>query len=128
MIDPIFQSDSMQLARKFLDAAALRQNAIAANIANSETPGYHRMDVAADFATQLKASWDAGEFPSEATALQPTLAEDPQARATRPDGNNVDLDKELLAMDHNTVDYDFLSDVVTHDIKQLRMAITGTPN
>jgi flagellar basal-body rod protein FlgB len=128
MIDPIFQSDSMQLARKFLDAAALRQDAIAANIANSETPGYHRMDVAPDFATQLKASWEAGEFSGEAAAVQPTLAEDPQARATRPDGNNVDLDKELLAMDHNTVDYDFLSDVVTHDIKQLRTAITGTPS
>ena len=128
MVDPLFSSDNFPLAEKLMDASALRQNAIAANLANAETPGYHRMDVAPDFATQLKASWEAGEFSGEAAAVQPTLAEDPQARATRPDGNNVDLDKELLAMDHNTVDYDFLSDVVTHDIKQLRTAITGTPS
>jgi len=124
MIDPIFQSDSMQLARKFLDAAALRQDAIAANLANAETPGYHRVDVATDFATQLKASWENGEF-SDADSIQPALAEDPSARATRPDGNNVEIEKELLAMDHNSVDYQYLSDVVTYNIKQLKMAITG---
>jgi len=124
MIDPIFQSDSMQLARKFLDAAALRQDAIASNLANAETPGYHRVDVATDFATQLKASWESGDF-SDADSIQPALAEDPSARATRPDGNNVEIEKELLAMDHNSVDYQYLSDVVTYNIKQLKMAITG---
>lgn len=128
MIDPIFQSDSMQLARKSLDAAALRQDAIAANIANAETPGYHRMDVAANFATQLKAAWESGQFASDSATLQPTLAEDPQARSVRPDGNNVELEKELLAMDHNSVDYEYLADVVTSNIKELRMAITGSPS
>jgi flagellar basal-body rod protein FlgB len=125
MIDPIFQSDNMQLARKFLDAAALRQDAIAANLANAETPGYKRVDVSTDFATQLKASWESGEFSGEAGSIQPTLAEDPTVRSVRPDGNNVELEKELLAMDHNSVDYQYLSDVVTYNIKQLKMAITG---
>ena len=59
MIEPIFQNDSYQLARKLLDAAVLRQDAIASNIANVETPGYHRMDVAPDFAAQLKARLEA---------------------------------------------------------------------
>jgi flagellar basal-body rod protein FlgB len=126
MIDPIFQSDSMQLAGKFLDAAALRQNAIASNIANAETPGYHRVDVAPDFATQLKASWETGQFSGEANDIQPTLAEDADARSVQADGNNVDVEKELLAMDHNSVDYEYLSDVVTYNIKQLKMAITGS--
>ena len=49
MIDPIFQSGNYQIATRLLDASALRQQAIAANIANAETPGYRRLDIAPDF-------------------------------------------------------------------------------
>jgi len=124
MIDPIFQSDNYQLARKLLDASALRSEAIASNIANAETPGYRRLDVAADFAEQLKARSRAGEMTGEA-GLRPTLVQDPYARSVRPDGNSVEIEKELLAMNKNSVEYEFLSDVVTGNIKQLKMAITG---
>ena len=55
MIDPIFHSDNYQLARKLLDAAVLRQEAVATNVANAETPGFRRLDVAPDFAVQLKS-------------------------------------------------------------------------
>lgn len=126
MIDPIFQSDGYQLARKLLDATALRQEAIASNIANAETPGYRRLDVAADFADQLKARSHAGELARTATdSLQPSLVQDPHARSVRPDGNSVDIEKELLAMNRNSVEHEFLAEVVTANIKQLKMAITG---
>ena len=60
MIEPIFQTDNYQLARKLLDAAALRQEAIASNVANAETPGYNRIEVAPAFAQQLKAQMTSG--------------------------------------------------------------------
>jgi flagellar basal-body rod protein FlgB len=125
MIDPIFHSDNYQLARKLLDAAALRSEAIASNIANAETPGYHRLDVSADFAEQLKARTQAGELGSDGDALHPTLIQDPHARTVRPDGNSVDIENELLAMNKNSVEYEFLTDIVSGNIKQLKMAITG---
>jgi flagellar basal-body rod protein FlgB len=125
MIDPIFQSDNYQLARKLMDATALRSEAIASNIANAETPGYRRLDVSGDFADQLKARMRAGDFASEASALRPTLVQDPHARSVRPDGNSVEIEKELLAMNRNSVEHEFLSDVITGNIKQLKMAITG---
>jgi flagellar basal-body rod protein FlgB len=126
MIDPIFQSDgTYQLAQKLLDGAALRQEAIASNMANVETPGYRRMDVSPDFAAQLKASCAAGDFPDSAQALQPKLAEDPGARAIRPDGNNVEMEHELLAMNKNGVEYEYLTDVISTNLKQLKMAISG---
>lgn len=125
MIDPIFQTDNYQLARKLLDAAALRHEAIATNVANAETPGFRRLDVAPDFAVQLKARLAAGDLARTAHALRPHLAEDPAARSVRPDGNTVEIERELLAMNRNVVDYNFLTDLVSSNIKQLKLAITG---
>ena len=125
MIDPIFQTDNYQLARKLLDAAALRQEAIATNVANAETPGFRRLDVAPDFATQLKARMAAGDFAQTAQTLRPQLAEDQSARSIRPDGNTVELEHELLAMNRNVVEYNYLTDLVSNNIKQLKVAITG---
>ena len=89
MIDPVFQSDNYQLARKLLDASVVRQQAIASNIANVDTPGYRRLDVAPDFATQLRTRLESGKI-SEAEALQPSIIEDrlpavsaPMATASR---------------------------------------------
>jgi flagellar basal-body rod protein FlgB len=127
MIDPIFQSDATYaLAAKLMDAAALRQNAIASNIANSETPGYRRIELASDFTARLKAALSSGTTPGELASIQPKLAEDPTARTVRADGNSVDLERELLAMNQNSVDYGFLTEVVSGNLKQLRSAIAGT--
>jgi len=125
MIDPIFHSDNYQLARKLLDASALRQEAIASNIANAETPGYRRLDVSADFSDRLKASVRTGELHRDGDELRATLVQDPHARSVRPDGNSVDIEHELLAMNKNAVEYEFLTEVVSKNIKQLKMAITG---
>jgi flagellar basal-body rod protein FlgB len=125
MIDPIFQSDTYQAARKLLDATVLRQEAIASNIANAETPGYHRLDVAPDFATQLKRQLDSGEIAQGDDALKPQLSEDLTARSIRPDGNTVEIERELLAMNNNAVQHDYLSEVLSYNLKQLKVAISG---
>ena len=125
MIDPIFQSDTYQAARKLLDATVLRQEAIASNIANAETPGYHRLDVAPDFATQLKSQLDSGEIGKGGDDLKPQLSEDLTARSIRPDGNTVEMERELLAMNNNAVQHDYLSDVLSYNLKQLKVAISG---
>lgn len=124
MIDPIFQNTNYQLARKLLDASVLRQEAIASNIANAETPGYRRVDLARDFASQLKASVTSsgGKSLSEIT---PRLTEDLSARSVRPDGNSVEMERELLEMNRNAVNYDYLTDLVSRNLKQLKVAITG---
>ena len=125
MIDPIFQTDNYQLARKLLDASVLRHEAIATNVANAETPGFRRLDLAPDFATQLKARMAAGDFAQAAGSIRPVLAEDATARSVRPDGNTVEIERELLAMNRNSVEYEFLSEIVSNNIKQLKVAITG---
>jgi flagellar basal-body rod protein FlgB len=125
VVDPIFQSDNYQMARKLMDAAVLRQDAIASNIANAETPGYRRLEVASDFAAELRSQMATGGLIGKTDSLKPSLAEDRNARSVRPDGNNVEIERELLEMNRNTVEYDFLAEVVTRDIKQMKLAITG---
>lgn len=128
VIDPVFQSGNYELAKKLLDASALRQEAIASNLANAETPGYRRVDVSTDFATELRAQLDAGQSGGSISSVTPTLAVDNTARTVRPDGNSVDLEHELLAMNQNSIEYTYLTDTVTWNIKQLKMAISGTVN
>jgi len=125
MIDPIFQSENYHLARKLMDATVLRQEAIAANIANVETPGYRRVDIAPDFLRQLKASLAAGELARRGPDLAPRLAEDTAARNVKPDGNTVEIERELLALNQNAIEHEFLSEILTRNVKQLKHAITG---
>ena len=125
MIDPIFHSENYLLSRKLLDGVALRQEAIAANIANAETPGYHRLDLAPDFAEQLKSSLASGDLARGTNAPSPTLAPDLHTRSLRPDGNNVEIEKELLELNKNDIDHEYLTQVITNNIKQLKMAING---
>ncbi len=125
MIDPIFHSDNYQLARNLLDASVLRHEAIAANVANAETPGYRRVDIASDFAAQLRTRLAAGNLTNGEPVAGPRLVEDSNARSVRPDGNTVDIENELLAMNRNAVEHEFLSEIVSGNLKQLRLAITG---
>jgi flagellar basal-body rod protein FlgB len=125
MIEPLFASNNYQIACKLLDAVALRQEAIASNVANAETPGYKRMDLAPSFATELRASLARGDLAQAAATIQPTLTEDVHARSVRPDGNSVEIERELLEMNKNSAEHEYLGSVVTYNLKQLKMAITG---
>ncbi len=123
MIEALFKSQNYQVARQMMDATVLRQQALAANIANAETPGYKRVDLAPSFSAQLQAAIQRG--PGELQKLQAQLAEDLTAKSVRPDGNNVEVEKELMLLGRNGNEHGFLSQVITHDIRSLRTAITG---
>jgi flagellar basal-body rod protein FlgB len=125
MIEPLFASNNYQIACKLLDSAVLRHEAIASNIANAETPGYRRVDLSPSFANELRASVARGELRQSAAVLQPSLEEDSHARSVRPDGNSVEMERELLEMNRNSAEHEFLSQVVSSNLKQLKMAITG---
>lgn len=123
MIEALFSNDNYQVARQLLDASTLRHQAIASNIANAETPGYKRVDLAPDFQAQLRAAVEHGEMGSR--PLAPKLVEDASARAMRPDGNNVEIEKELLELARNGTEHGFLTQVVSGNLRSLRVAITG---
>ena len=111
------------LAKKQMDAVTLRQKALSANIANSQTPHYKRQDVDANFENHLAALLEqgaVGEFEDATPVLKTDLTGSMNAS-----GNNVELDRELLRMNENNLRHQFLLKVADDALKITRSAITG---
>ena len=124
MIDALFSQPDYLAAKKMLDVTVLRQEAIASNLANLETPNYKRIDVSPAFEDQLQQAI-AGQEPEQIAGMQPELAVDSTAVASRADGNTVQLEDELLKLNQNTVNNVLQTQLVTDSLYKLRMAITG---
>jgi flagellar basal-body rod protein FlgB len=111
--------DTTQLGlEKALSGAALRQEAIASNIANVNTPGYRRQDV--DFASALSAAWDDGSESVE--RLAPAKQVD-QSSVVRADGSSVDIDVEAAAQAKNGLQYEAVAQVMKVRTSIIRTAI-----
>lgn len=124
MIEALFNQPNYVAAKKTLDAVVLRQEAIANNIANLETPGYKRMDLAPSFDQQLEQACASGN-PQQIEALTPTLAVDTTAVPSSRDGNTVHLQNELMQMDENAVDHSLETQLISNMLQRMEMAITG---
>jgi len=79
------------------DGLTQQQQAIAGNLANSETPGYTAQDVS--FESSLQQALGS---PNGATASV-TTTPDPATPATN--GNNVDVSGQLVSAEKNTLQY-----------------------
>lgn len=86
-LSPISDATSVTL-RQALDGLQQRQDAIAANVANLETPNYLAREV--NFEDSLRAAVDSGDPNSFAVSEQRSTA------ATRLNGNNVNIDNEIM--------------------------------
>lgn len=124
MIDALFNQPSYLAAKRELDAVALRQEAIANNIANLETPGYQRVDLAPGFQTELERACASGDS-QQIAALKPALAVDTTAVPSSRDGNTVHLENELMQMDQNSMANALETQFVSNMLSRMRLAITG---
>ena len=124
MIDTIFNQPGYVTAKKMLDVTALRHDAIASNLANIETPNYRRIDVAPTFSNALKQASLSGD-PAQVAGQKPMLAVDAASTSSNRDGNTVQLESELLALNQNTTDHALETQLVSGQLYRLRMAITG---
>ena len=126
MIDALFNDSCYLAAKKSLDAIALRQEAFASNLANLETPGYRRIDLAPSFQAELERACSSGDA-QQLADLKPALAIDTTAVPNSKDGNSVDFENEMLQMNQNTTAHALETQLVSYSLMHLRMAITGKP-
>jgi flagellar basal-body rod protein FlgB len=116
----LFDTTQIGLERA-LSGSSLRQQAIAQNIANVNTPGYRRQDV--DFQSALHKAWTAGAPSVE--GVTPAVAVD-QSSVMRADGSSVDIDTEAAAQAENGLQYEAISAVMKTRTAILKSAIGGS--
>ncbi|MGA2540477.1 MAG: flagellar basal body protein [Verrucomicrobiota bacterium] len=124
MIDALFNQPTYVAAKKMLDATVLRQEAIASNLSNLETPNYKRLDVAPSFEAQLSQAVKNGD-PAQIAGLQPSLAVDRSAVSGRSDGNTVTVESEMLKLNQNTFEDALETQLISASLAKMRLAITG---
>ena len=124
MIDGLFASANYQGVKKMLDATVLRQEAIASNLANLETPHYKRVDVSPTFASELSQAISSGS-PAAVNSIKPTIVVDQNAVAQNRDGNSVQLEKELIYLQKNMVAHHLQTQMLSGTYDKLRSAIRG---
>ena len=111
---------------KTLDGVAARHRAIAKNIANADTPGFERSDVS--FESDLEAALkQAQAHPRTALdrirSVRPRTVRDRSA-PLRPDGNTVDIDREMARLAQNTMRFQAAARVLATKLRLLRAAIS----
>lgn len=97
-----------------LDGLALRQRAVANNIANVNTPGYHAERVS--FEDALASSVSNGDGHAAATTAS-------SLEPTRLDGSNVNMDTETLSNVDTVLRYQFASQAASGTYDGIRTAL-----
>jgi flagellar basal-body rod protein FlgB len=105
---------------KAMDVSWFRQQLIADNIANADTPQYKRQDI--DFQKTLANALN--QDASGAGGLDPVFIDSTQYSQTN-NGNNVDLENEMTQQAMNTLQYDSLARLESDQLSMLTIAITG---
>ena len=120
---PFAVSDAVsQVLASALDGVTVRQQVIADNIANVDTPGFRATSV--DFESQLKAAINGGEFAS-GNPVDPGVTTTPTDTPVGVNGNNVDLRKETMAAVQSQYQYQILTRAVTERFNVIKTAATG---
>lgn len=120
---------TMHGVNKALDLQWRRNQAIASNIANSETPQYRASDL--NFAGELDRAFNVQQNDMMSTNSKHMDLDDrssahlvPDYRgATKADGNNVDLDIEMGRLAKNTGLYSMSTEIIRKKLQMVRYAI-----
>ena len=129
LVDSIF-GENLPGLNKMLDLTWRRNQAISSNVANAETPGYRAVDV--NFAGELARAF--GQQSSEITKTSGKhmdLESKEASRlvadltgATKPDGNNVDIDLQMGRLAYNGGKFSIASNLMRRQLQILKRAIT----
>jgi flagellar basal-body rod protein FlgB len=117
---------TLSILESYLKLAGNREQLISANMANIDTPGYHTRDI--DFQRELSRAISA---PLMQTAdgngtvqLLPVIRQVP-GLMERPDGNDVNLDREGLLMAETQLQYELGIQLVKSEFHSTLSAING---
>ena len=122
--------DYVNILDKAMDAAYIRHNVLANNVANDSTPNYKRQDV--QFESILQASLaGGGRLDKKLEDLNMNLDEinsfiytDHTSLAYRLDGNNVDIEQEEAYIAENTIRYNTLEELMSQEFARYKAVLS----
>lgn len=82
---------NMQRLESYLNLVTFRHKLVSGNLANVDTPGYRTQDI--DFEHEMQRAEQSIDG-----NVMPPRAEEVKGLIERPDGNNVNVDRETLAL------------------------------
>lgn len=118
----------INVLQKAADASWYRNDILANNLANVDTPNFKRKDV--QFETYLMTSLNGGDSldanieAMDLDELQPTTYVDQSNLSYRLDGNNVDINTESAELAKNQLKYYTLLDSMSQEFGRIKMAMT----
>lgn len=112
---------NIDILEKALDASWLRNEVIADNIANADTPNYKRKDV--EFKNILNDVISSNE--KDIKKIQPRIITKNDHLQIRIDENNVDIDVEMVEMAKNSIRYNTLISQVSHEFKRINIVLNN---
>jgi flagellar basal-body rod protein FlgB len=119
----------INVLHKAADASLLRNEIIANNIANIDTPNFKRSDV--NFEGILRNQLQGGQPLDKKVAnvklqnLEPVVYKDNSNLSYRLDGNNVDIDVESANLAENQIRYNALVDSISHEFNRIKTVLNG---
>lgn len=100
----------------YMKVANTRQQLVATNMANVDTPGYHTKDINFQAAMQQVLDRDGEMKLSPTTRNVLNLPE-------RPDGNNVNIDRESMMLSETQLQYQMGTQLIKQQFHELLTAI-----
>ena len=112
----VMDTSQLILVERFLDLATMRQSLLVSNIANVDTPGYRTQDI--NFHGELMRALNQGSddpvFP---------MTRKVSGLLSRPDGNNVSVDREGLLLAELQLKYQAAVQTMRAEFTYVRFAI-----
>jgi flagellar basal-body rod protein FlgB len=113
----IMNTAQLSLLEKFLDLATARQSLLVSNIANVDTPGYRTQDM--DFHGEMVRALS--QDPGMPMMTEPR---DVPGLLSRPDGNNVSVDREGLLLAELQLKYQAATQAMKAEFALIRSAVS----
>lgn len=114
----VMNTGQLNLVESFLDLATVRQSLLVSNIANVDTPGYRAQDI--DFHGELMRSLSQ----EPGTPVSPMVRQVP-GLLSRPDGNNVSVDREGLLLAELQLKYQAAIQAMRSEFAMIKSAVDG---
>lgn len=135
MSSSLFNDDALSVAKLALRGLTARQQIISSNVANVDTPGYSAKQVS--FESMLQRSLNSAANPVS-MAKSSSLHLDANSSTSsffttsnraggtaREDGNNVDIDTELMDMSETNIKYQAISQRISSKLLLLKSIAQG---